>query len=1596
MSSDVVLDNVLESARRELLDLTTRNRLLSTSRSRTRSSRLEIVGELSEKVFRHLVAETKAMSFLPVKEDDADALSGNGQTLLFQPGDEDEEVAARHTDDKLQTNLTSDRLQKKLLKLYYDARTYEEEQGVNILYLALGFLKWYEDANSERERYAPLLLVPVALDRPSATSRFKIRFTEDDVTTNLSLQARLKADFGIVLPDVPEIEELSPTGYYQAVAKVIGNQPRWEVLPNDIVLWFFSFSKFLMYRDLEPDKWPDHQRLDAHPIIRSLLGEGFHSGPPLCGDDDSIDSLVEPLDMIHVLDADSSQAVAVEEIKRGRNLVIQGPPGTGKSQTIANMIAAAVKAGKSVLFVAEKMAALDVVRRRMHNIGLGDMCLELHSNKANKRTVLQDLDHTLRLGQPKVDDVQRHCAELSLCRERLNRHLQTIHTPIDPAGVTPYQVVGELVRLRAQKTRPPEFALTDPLQWTRAEFQQRLDLVGDLAEHVDHVGVPLEHPWRGVELDVVLPTDVDRINSRLPGILGRLDRLVAAGSCLATTLQVSVPGNAQDLSKLAKLARRLDIAPPMDRRSMGSGAWSERRQHIDNLLAAGKQYAECRARLDEIVVEAGWDTPVTAARRDIAAHGRSWFRIFSGAYRRAMATLRGILCDLPPKELGERLAILDTLIEGQKARDFLRNPASDELGREAFGSRWNGTESEWTPLSEIANWEKECLEAKIDPRFRQIFAALDAEADLKSLLRQIGDDLRPVVDELRELFGSLQLNLTGAFGQSDLLAIPLSDLAARIRCWQTAPEALSRWVAYYVRNLRIASAGLAGLAAEIESGQTPASEAVARCEMAYYEEVIRDAFRRHPELGTFDGQSHEQLLRKFQELDRKRIDLARQEVAMAHFERLPRGGSDVGEVGLVRREIQKKRRHLAIRKLLAQAGRAVQAIKPVFMMSPISVAQYLEPGAIEFDLLLIDEASQVQPVDALGAVARCKQIVVVGDSKQLPPTRFFSRMLGEDGQEETDQDEIQAGDMESILGLCCAQGVAQRMLRWHYRSRHHSLIAVSNHEFYEDRLHVVPSPGKPGRGQGLAFHLVEQGVFDRGGSRTNREEARAVAQAVMAHARQCPDKSLGVGTFSVSQRDAILDELELLRRADPSLEHFFVTATAEPFFVKNLENIQGDERDVIFISVGYGKDASGYMAMNFGPLSNEGGERRLNVLITRARECCSVYSSIVADDIDLNRARSRGAHALKTFLKYAQTELLDTGCASTRDHESEFERQVAVALAAQGLETHPQVGVAGFFIDLAVVDPDTPGRYLLGIECDGANYHRSRSARDRDRLRQAVLEDRGWILHRIWSTDWFHRPDEELKKTLAAIEAAKIEWASGGNGNRDEPPQPILEPVEIHRSECDGDGCRNDGCCSSEPYVVASFTIRTSQEIHEVPASELARVVAKIIEIEGPIHREEIARRVTQLWGLQRTGKRIRDAVSRALRVASQSASIRRDGDFLAHNGPLEVAVRDRSEVSCTTLRQPKMLPPVEIRKAVAAIVEVHLGVERGEAVTEAARLFGFRSTSAQLRQVIDREVDWLVAQHVLDERNGKLYVNESREGKSVESAATPARSARQ
>jgi very-short-patch-repair endonuclease len=1593
MSSDPAFVSIRErllKERHSLLDLSSRNRLLNTP-LRTRNNRaIEIVDEKASEVFR-LLTTGKALTFLPgvqLSEEEKAELDPDDDITggIPQPEDDrvdDRGVASRHADLRLQTRLTSEGLQKRLFDVWYDAQTLEQEQGVNVLYLAIGLLKWFDNDASDVARHAPLVLLPVKLERISAADKFKLKWREEPPSVNLTLQAKMKAEFSILIEDFSDEDEVNLTAYCEKVAATVANQKRWEALPDSMVLGFFSFSKFLMYRDLDPDNWPSDAAIDAHPLVSGLLRDGFPHSAPLVAEGAPIDDVIPPIELHHVVDADSSQTVAIAEVAGGRTLVVKGPPGTGKSQTITNIIAAAVARDKKVLFVAEKMAALDVVHRRLQQVGLGPLTLELHSNKVNKRTVLEELKRTrdAQLRPPRSDlTVVQKLGDAS---NTLNGYAKRLHTPLQPCDLTPQAILGRLIRNQAS-TVLEGFLLSGAETWNREAVAQRQALAHELTDRHRALGAIPQHPWRGVARGPVDPIERNAIMRTVEALARRLEAIIANAAVATEILGVAGPITVSDFAKSLDALQVMPLPTGTDRPALALPEWTTLSlDDAKQLIHTGRAYLETWTIAEAAFNAAGTAADLAAVRNALATKGASLFRFLHSGYRSQIALLRSYLKGPAPRSQSARITLVDQMIAAQTAKAQFE--ALAQRGA-VFGKLWKGERSDWNLLDAIVDWRSAHASFSADVWRR--LAETGRLEELQHARSSLFKDLPQFHSQLGALFSDLELDVQRAFSTSQTGEIEVATLASRLQTWISDPESMSAFIAFAAVAKAFADMGCAELVDAIHDGRLTPNELVPAFDRSYAEVLRVALLTAWPELRGFDGDSHNALVDRFRQLDVARIGLAQEQIVAAHAEGRPRGAAGIGPLGVLNAEIARKRGHLPIRLLIERAGPAIQQLKPVFMMSPLSVAQFLKPGGLTFDLLVMDEASQIEPVDALGSVARAGQLVVVGDERQLPPTAFFRKLTGEEDPEEGDGGvTIQAKDAESILELCLAKGVPYRMLAWHYRSKHQSLIAVSNREFYENKLFIVPSPYDAIAGMGLKFNLVKNAPYDRGGTRTNPVEAKIIAETVIRHAREHPEKSLGVATFSVSQRQAVLKELELLRRVNSDVEEFFGTASIEPFFVKNLENIQGDERDVIFISVGYGKTEQGYLAHAFGPLSGEGGERRLNVLISRAKLRCEVFCNFTGADIDLERTRSRGVAALKLFLTFAETGHFGLGETTGADFDSDFEAQVSERLQHLGYDVKRQIGASGFRVDLAVSDPEKPGRFVLGIECDGAQFHSSRSARDRDRLRQQVLEAHGWIIHRIWSTDWYMRPQQELKKVEAAIAAAKAAWRDrDGEGIRQSKAVPVS--FEGYR---DGDtevvtAVMEDGSTfSPEPkrvyYTEATFNVNAHAEPHETPLSEMAGYITKIVKIEGPIHLDEIVTRIRVLWGLGRAGARIRAAVERAVNVAVQSGVIR-GGPFYSAPDQAVIA-RDRSQVGSSTLRKPEMLPPDEIDEAVLRLVDENFGAGRDDLVQAVSRVFGYAATSAQLRQVLMDGLDRLVGCGALIEK-GQLLVREKAKARLI------------
>jgi very-short-patch-repair endonuclease len=827
--------------------------------------------------------------------------------------------------------------------------------------------------------------------------------------------------------------------------------------------------------------------------------------------------------------------------------------------------------------------------------------------------------------------------------------------------------------------------------------------------------------------------------------------------------------------------------------------------------------------------------------------------------------------DVTLMELPARIASIDTLLKCGTSIDRLC--ANLACSSEAASAR----DRDWSDLRRIAEWTLSFLDQHHDHPPNELIRAATTPEIREDLIHAVRANLEARTDE----FLTSWENLVDRFGPDQdvstgiqLGSSPVADLHEWVRARRLDTERIQEWVSFSETRDKMTQTGLSLLMSDLLDGSVPVEEAknafLARFYRAWLDEVRRDV----PELGRFATDTHERDIKQFVDLDNKSIQLTYKRIRqlLLNDPDRPRASTlnapSSSELGVLLREVNKKTRHLSLRELFAQVPTILPRLKPCLMMSPLTVSTYLNSRDIRFDVVIFDEASQVRPHDAISSIYRGRQLIVAGDQKQLPPTNFFERSEDyEDGSIEEKQDEGNLADFESILDVCCTLQLARRRLRWHYRSRREPLIAFSNRHFYGNELVTFPSVDDTDETPAVRFEYLADGRWTGG---FNRVEARKVAQMVMDHVLSNPSWSLGVIAFSRRQQEAIYDELDRLRRRDGSLESFFEEERDDPFFVKNLENVQGDERDVIFLSIGYGPDENGRVSMRFGPLNRLGGERRLNVAITRARLGMTVISSMKAHDIDLTRSKAEGVRLLRAYLDFAERGAAALASEITesdeRDHDSPFEQQVAEALTRRGMQVRKQVGCGGFRIDLALVDPDRPGRFVLGIECDGATYHSSATARDRDRLRQQVLESLGWRIVRIWSTDWVKDPNHQINRVVAAFH----QRLSEGPGPRT--PTPGSVAPEVLPDEL-------PVMLQHDTSVPLNPPKARYQKIEAVPEREIEDMIVASLKRNGTTDEPELIKSIVKELGFKRTGGRIHAKIKDRIDHLLSAAQIARCSD---------------------------------------------------------------------------------------------------------------------
>jgi hypothetical protein len=910
------------------------------------------------------------------------------------------------------------------------------------------------------------------------------------------------------------------------------------------------------------------------------------------------------------------------------------------------------------------MAALEVVKNRLDRVGLGVFCLELHSRKANKREVLHELERTLSVPAPQVTWHEEGFAQVESLKADLNAYVKALREPFGQMQRPPFALfcIQETARRHfAAVGRPmPRVAFANPAACDPQAWSTAVDHLRELAEALPLMMPLTKHPWRGCDPGTVLPSDEDEIGTLIEACRNALHALEGAIERLVEACAIQYPTTPEALLHAIAAARVMAASTPVDRQVLLNDAWNRPSEEAEGLIRKVEAVQQARAKARARFTTNALTRDIATLLGDYKFLSAKSFRFFNSRYRYIKREIRALYIEKPPRKTDQIITDLTALVHCITLREDIRQ--LEQTGRAWFGSHCQAEESNPARLGAFATWivsfRKQLLEDILTERAVDMVSAGVSQEQVEHLATQVDSAAQHFVTQRDFLLNRLGADCNVIFG-AEVHQVSFANLLSRLECWQVELSRLQRWGQFVARRHACCQT-MAQPIVDIIADDTLAPEDVVPCfEGNLADALLRLAFVGRPPLVHFVGDLHEKKIQRFHELDRDCITWNRQRLAAKLYENQPRlasGASSGSEVGILQGEFNRKRGHMPIRKLLSHVGGLIQKIKPCFMMSPLSIAQFCEPRTARFDVIVFDEASQVRPEDALGALLRGNQAVVIGDTRQLPPTSFFDHLV--DATDDDDEEHtVSVADMESILHQC-RRSFPTKTLRWHYRSKHESLIAVSNQEFYDNHLLIYRSPIDTAAHIGVQFVHLPQAIYDRGRSSVNREEARAVVQAALEHYRQFPDKSLGVGTFNIKQQQAILDEVELQLRLHPEMEDCFASTREEHFFVKNLETIQGDERDVIFLSVGFGFDASGRLSRNFGPLNHEGGERRLNVLITRARERCVVFSNFRASDLALDASAPFGVRALKVFLDYAENRRLHSIEVTGGDTDSLFEEAV--------------------------------------------------------------------------------------------------------------------------------------------------------------------------------------------------------------------------------------------------------------------------------------------------------------------------------------------------
>lgn len=1678
------IEQKIESWKNKLLDLSKRNRLLSFRD--TKRTTLTITSPDIHSLWKYFVTDEKTIEF------DFDSSMDENQNLTHK--------------STVETNKTSNELYKTLRYLRSKSKIAFQEQGVNVLYVSFGFLEWTESPDSNVSILSPLILVPVTLTVESISSPYILELADEDIVINPTLQHKLHYDFGIKIPQFND--DLSLNEYFRKIKGILVHSD-WKIVES-AKLSIFSFNKINMYNDIDNN----YGSIVENANIKALCGDNSNL-PPISENlvNFDFDKEIKPLDVFQILDADSSQQEAILLAKKGVSFVLQGPPGTGKSQTISNIIAENLSQGKKVLFVSEKMAALNVVHNRLTTSGLNDFCLVLHSQKSNKRSILEDLDSVLKLSKNKKTISEAAYLKLDTLyqqRNKLNNYAKEISLKIQPIGKSIYEVYGILAKL----TTVPElhFNINNVSETTWSEYTNILSSLSELSNAYAQSDIDvISNPWFNSNIKNITSDLRNQIAVTLPLLRDQLTVITECiqkfqnelGYCFPITYNSII--NIFDFLNLAKSPHRVPVewfdeiqidslydTIQISREffctligkvalfeesilnlqkfnvSFNSGQCDQitsaqyyntynlilneylnneytlskifQYRNVSKLrqdIIEAKQFAEELKNYNHKVLE-NFDTEIfTIDFRSILARFRSEYtsllkmtkseyhhdkKIIKRLYKTSdtkledstiieVLTLLKLIEDKKVQmsdrlksfidvfdiyfdyentnfsEIEKHLEVYESVLLSMQSLQEITNILTEFSKLEPslilnFPILYKGIDSDWTSMTKALDWAIQfrtfASRNKLD---KQLVKRIITTIDLQNIHSNYER-------ELTNNFNSFSPNFLwyiDLFENSEhLKATEFSSLLDKITLKQSNFQLLEQWIDINNSEENCKNIGLSDYLTIIHKENLTATNIIPVFKKRFFTLWLDYILPKYPSVANFRRLNHESIISEFNSLDKIQLEIAKLRVKHHLIRNLPSDDqyiTKLGEVSILRRELAKKRKIMPIRKLFAEIPNLVMTLKPCLMMSPLSVSLFLESNSYQFDTVIFDEASQVCTENAIGAILRGKQIIIAGDSKQLPPTNFFGESLNEEDFDSDDSDTFNDNDaFESLLDE--ASLFPYRSLEWHYRSRHENLIAFSNAKIYGNRLVTFPSNILEAPDSGVEFVYVSDGVYNTGGKTGNIKEANRVADLVFEHFSKNNGRSLGVIAFGEIQQQAIEMEIRKRRLENQSFEHLFNEEIEYPFFVKNLENVQGDERDTIIFSIGYAKDANGVFRMNFGPLSKTGGERRLNVAITRAKFNLKLVGSILPTDINTDKINSLGPKLLREYIDFAINGSKSLSEEITQnysvEHDSPFEESVYKYLIDRGIKVDTQVGCSGYRIDMAVKHPTVSGQYIIGIECDGAAYHSSRTARERDRLRQDLLEEMGWKIHRIWSTDWIKNPKVEGERLIQAIEKARNSYISPYddfesicNEDYTKIDSAMEENLSTFKNESDIFLIEEQNSTFNSKSDFYGFADEGEIDVKSLPQYKrgivsLQDLITEIVFKRYPIHIDLLYNEVYPFMKSEYTRSEIRSAIDDALKLNRKSFSVKRK--FIYPVDSTEIIPRSHNT------RKIDKISKDELCEALLYVLDKCIGPTKDELCIETAHAYNFKRLSIDVIDAFNQAFVSLKRNKKIELRDGKVF----------------------